>query len=65
MEEPEEFSAEYWYSVQVKMGGTWITEKTRMDSIEEAREIAEWLKANKANGPRVRVNTHVTYREEV
>lgn len=54
-----------WYSVQYRMNGTWITEKTKLDEWEDAWEFVEWLRKAQTHKPRVRINRHEVYREEV
>lgn len=51
-------SREVWWSVQRKMGGTWITEKSRIDDECEAIEFAEDLRLDPTF--RVRVVRHKT-----
>lgn len=56
---------EVFHSVQVKMNGIWITEQTRIETFEDAYELAVYFRQNKANKPRVRVNTHTTHSQEI
>lgn len=55
---------EFW-SVQLRLNGTWITEAFRLQDRDEALFLALDIKASRANSPRVRINRHVTYHEEV